>query len=304
VDPAVRLGVILRALRYVSPVPWGSPRAEAGRRASALKQIMDRIWSSASSPSYKTIRKSFTVGGGVLWSPVTVTRGGELKNREPREGSASGERAAWLLTRLPPQRNSIASSTGPEILKDLDITESLWPYLRDHRALAEEKPAHPSETEPIEVLYDCRFLIRIIPSLLPEALLDSVRSGTEAHATASILVTPHSQYHLPRIVWRRRSHNSLGALPLSHEDDEIELARLLPSGTTAHGVLPPWVSSGSNKIGDACIQGVESNRNKTLTFSDSIKITWIRSLEADGSEPERGNMTITRVKIQRTARSR
>ena len=43
-DVDVRHAIILRVLRYVSPQPWGSPKAEAGRREQNLSGIEPIVW--------------------------------------------------------------------------------------------------------------------------------------------------------------------------------------------------------------------------------------------------------------------
>ena len=43
-DVDVRHAILLRILRYVSPYPWGSPQAEAGRRQQSLSHIELTVW--------------------------------------------------------------------------------------------------------------------------------------------------------------------------------------------------------------------------------------------------------------------
>ena len=40
----VRHAILLRILRYVSPRPWGSPQAEAGRRQKKLSHMELLVW--------------------------------------------------------------------------------------------------------------------------------------------------------------------------------------------------------------------------------------------------------------------
>ena len=40
----VQFGIIMRILRYVSPFPWGSPAAEAGRSTEKLTRIANTLW--------------------------------------------------------------------------------------------------------------------------------------------------------------------------------------------------------------------------------------------------------------------
>ena len=43
-DVDVRHAILLRILRYVSPRPWGSLRAEAGRRGANLSRMEPMVW--------------------------------------------------------------------------------------------------------------------------------------------------------------------------------------------------------------------------------------------------------------------
>lgn len=323
-NPAVRVGVILRALRFVSPYPWGSPRAEAGRRASSLKQIMEKIWGTPPSPSSNTSRKPFIAGGGVLWSPVTVTASGELKNREPKEAKLSRERAAWLLTRQAPQRlvggsvSGLTSRAGPQALLDVDVSCLLRDWVtktrRSDKGTTIGRRNEPSSyPDKLEVLYDCRFLIRITPSLLPSNILNrfTVSKGTNtvSSRTSSIYIISHTQYTLPRIVLRLYDR-ARGALELV---EELELARLLPSGTVVYGVVPSKYSAEDsledvknepegNRRGESesTLANRDTRLNKSTLPAGAIEMHWIRSLDADGADLER--VGTIRVKPIRSTR--
>lgn len=68
-DVGVRHAILLRTLRYVSPQPWGSPKAEAGRREENLCRMEPMIW-----PQVIT---SFQVGGfakGCIFRRKSQTR--------------------------------------------------------------------------------------------------------------------------------------------------------------------------------------------------------------------------------------
>jgi len=43
-DVGVRHAILLRILRYVSPQPWGSLKAEAGRREANLSRMEPMVW--------------------------------------------------------------------------------------------------------------------------------------------------------------------------------------------------------------------------------------------------------------------
>lgn len=99
-SPEAQRGMVLRILRYVSPLPWGSPRAEADRRTERLDRIITQIWGPL--PAEST---SFTVGGQVLWS--YHPRGIKRRFRQP----------VWIASRLPPSRRTPTSKL------ELDLTQ-------------------------------------------------------------------------------------------------------------------------------------------------------------------------------------
>lgn len=43
-EPIVQREIILRILRFVSPHPWGSPMAEAGRNSKRTEVIAEALW--------------------------------------------------------------------------------------------------------------------------------------------------------------------------------------------------------------------------------------------------------------------
>jgi len=108
-DPEAQRGIILRILRYVSPLPWGSPQAEAGRRTKKLDTIRNRIWiSSPESP------RSFTGGGQVLWSFLPKIAG--RKEHSP----------VWIASRLPHRRKDSLEVCLNEAFLRGQQTEMLW----------------------------------------------------------------------------------------------------------------------------------------------------------------------------------
>jgi hypothetical protein len=88
--------LVLRILRYVSPCPWGSPDAEAGRRSTSIRLILDALHQVDNKP-----RRAFVAGGWVQWTPVIVREDGKIARRDAKtEGKR--ERKAWLVERQPP----------------------------------------------------------------------------------------------------------------------------------------------------------------------------------------------------------
>lgn len=94
--------IIIRILRYISPFPWGSPRAEAGRRTARLDTIGSKIWNSS-----PPIIPKQTIGGKVLWT--YYMKGGPWGHKGP----------FWMASRLPPARGVFAANI------ELDVTDAI-----------------------------------------------------------------------------------------------------------------------------------------------------------------------------------
>ncbi|KAH8117042.1 PP-loop family-domain-containing protein, partial [Phellopilus nigrolimitatus] len=146
-DNTVRLGMVRRILRYVSPFPWGSPRGEAGRRTSSLQRISDHIWQAAGRPRTKLV-----AGGGVLWTPMSITRDGTMKLRS---GAGSSGEVGWLAARQPPMRRSGARDADAGfVAPELDMKPN--PLELDITPVILSAVEQNSE-DAVEILYDCRF---------------------------------------------------------------------------------------------------------------------------------------------------
>jgi tRNA(Ile)-lysidine synthase len=103
--------MVISILRYVSPSPWGSYRAESFRSSASLQRIASNLWSDRTRAA-----KPFSAGAGVLWTPVFAK---------------SGELDGWSATRLPPYSNAEKSDTGvlelfPPGPTESQITELLF----------------------------------------------------------------------------------------------------------------------------------------------------------------------------------
>ena len=191
-DPDVRFALVLRVIRYVSFHPWGSLRADADRRRSSIHRIVRVLW--ASDPPQFQIKK-FTAGGGVLWTPAIFNPSKSLRVGDQclRSTLQPEDRFCWLATRLPPfAKNPQQQGAGSAATLVVDLTERL------RAAMSSDVP-----TDPLQVLYDCRFLLRINPRQMPT----HVKSVLEEHdKTASIKVLPFTQYYWPKVVLQRESH--------------------------------------------------------------------------------------------------
>ncbi|KZT39274.1 hypothetical protein SISSUDRAFT_985153 [Sistotremastrum suecicum HHB10207 ss-3] len=195
ISDAHKQAVLLRVLRYISPFPWGSPHAEARRKTRSLKNLADRIWS----PSSLVARQPFTQGAMVMWTPVDVLNvSGRVrftnKTREPLNNG-------WLASRLPPSRQYGSGSL------DEDITGNVRKALVANIAV-------------LELLWDCRYIIKIRPSLLSHPVRVSLLEGG-----STMVVSTQGRYLQPEVVVRQERAKA----------EETVLARYSNSGQETNG---------------------------------------------------------------------
>ncbi|KAG8217659.1 hypothetical protein J3R82DRAFT_5812 [Butyriboletus roseoflavus] len=211
-DPDVRSALVLRVIRYVSFHPWGSLRADAHRRKSSIHRIVRALW--AEDPHVK----KFTAGAGVLWSPAIFNPKMPLRvgNHCLHLTLKPDDRFCWLASRTPPFSKNPQQGAGSPTGLIIDLTEQL------RVALSSDVSA-----DPLQALYDCRFLLRIHPFKMPTY----VKSALQKHdKTASIKVVPFTQYYWPKVVLQRESH-----------PDQV-LALPQENGTLDATGSPSWIS--------------------------------------------------------------
>ncbi|KAI0273442.1 PP-loop family-domain-containing protein [Gloeopeniophorella convolvens] len=178
-DPLVQLGMVLRILRYASPAPWGSPRAQAGRRRESLQRIVARVWGTDADAD-PSARTPFNAGGAVLWTPLRICTDGRL-----RHGAlAAGERAGWLASRAPPPREARAA------------------FERDVSAAVRRAGGAAR----VDVLFDNRFEVALRLDAVPpgDAAVRSVREGT-----GRVVLVLGGRWLWPEVVWRREGREDV-----------------------------------------------------------------------------------------------
>ncbi|KAF5381012.1 hypothetical protein D9615_004139 [Tricholomella constricta] len=197
-DPTIRRALVLRIMRYASYHPWGSMRADAGRRKGSISQVVDQLWKPFHT---KSILRPFTAGGGVLWTPVVV-RGNSIKF--PKSTAFAGiredETVGWLVSRQPPMNRLRQQERGLPNRLEINATNPItegW-----HRWKSGGAPV-------ASVLYDCRFLVQFNLEKMPREI-------------ASRLLDPDSQekmmvYSKTRWYWPSVALEGNGNLEVFHD---------------------------------------------------------------------------------------
>lgn len=168
--------MVLRILRYISPHPWGSTRAQANRRRERLQHIIERVWDP---DPVSGARAGFGAGANVLWTPFRISQDGKLKHRQPREG----ERFGWLASRALPPRHCWSES-------DRDISALLTASSRQYA----------------EVLHDNRFLVSFRLGGIPagDPIMASVEEGS-----GRVLIVLGGRWLWPKVIWRREGQEDV-----------------------------------------------------------------------------------------------
>lgn len=176
-DKLVQHAIVLRILRYISPHPWGSTRAQAGRRREKLQRIVERVWDP--NPASKA-RARFNGGANVLWTPLRICQDGRLRQDQPRVG----ERFGWLASRVPPLQSY-------EQDVDRDISTTLL---------------SPAGRRSAEVLFDNRFLVMFrLEGVQPDdPVMASVIEGS-----GRVMLVLGGRWLWPQVVWRRKDEDDV-----------------------------------------------------------------------------------------------
>ena len=131
----------------------------------------------------------------MLWSPVYVGPRGQIKYTKSIS-AADGWTAAWLASCSPPYSNT-GGASGLEI----DVTS----LIVDKQATA----------DPIEILYDNRFLLSFYPRAIPAEVLERLR----AHPSPGqrLLVTSTKRHIQPILAFRRSNEDAVKDAATDHD---------------------------------------------------------------------------------------
>lgn len=202
-DPLVQVSMVLRILRYISPHPWGSTRAQAGRRRDSLQRIVQRLWDPDPASD---ARARFEAGANVLWTPLRISSDGRLKYERPKRG----ERFGWLASRAPPPRLC-------RLDFDRDVSAELMPPRR--RA---------------EVLYDGRFLVTFRIDAIPpgDPVITSLKEGY-----GRVILVFGGRWLWPQVVWRRGGEEDVVIAQIS--TPELDWYEPAPGVRKNYSTRPP-----------------------------------------------------------------
>jgi tRNA(Ile)-lysidine synthase len=211
--------MILRILRYISPHPWGSTRAQAGRRRESLERIVQRVWDP--DPTSDS-RLRFEAGGNVLWTPFRICVDGRLRHEPPLP--RPGERFGWLASRSPLPRSG---GDDQQLGFDRDVGAEVVLGKNDGR---------------VEVLQDNRFLITFRLDTIPNA--DPVMTSLE-EGCGRLMTVLQGRWLWPQVVWRREGEEDvvlarISAPELDWYEPPPGVRRIYSTSEKVQEELPPW----------------------------------------------------------------
>jgi tRNA(Ile)-lysidine synthase len=192
----------------VSPRPWGSHTAEGFRKSDSLDRIVSCLFDEVSgAPNHASKgRVAFSAGSHVLWTPVYVRPDGQIKHVKPNSGTDEWNEG-WLASRSPPYR----TAGGPAEL-EVDVTS----------LILNQRPS----TDPVEILFDNRFLLTFDLPAIPEEIFSRFSTGDR------LVATPTKKYFLPQLVFR------------PSDEDVIEDPAISDTGPTTQPVTDLFAGHG------------------------------------------------------------
>jgi tRNA(Ile)-lysidine synthase len=234
-DNAIRSAMIMRIMRYVSFQPWGSIRADGNRRVGSIQRIVNAIW--APDPHYADMRH-FVAGSGVLWRPVAIcpTPSGKHTIRIPGKRIANiklrgNYRFGWLASRQPPFHKNVRAKGDASDPLTFDLTDRLCRAREDLQERIQKRTQDDQTAAGmLEILYDCRFIIRFDVARMPAQIGLSLSVGR-----SQIVVEHRTRWYWPQVTWHRPGHSDHLAVIV----DESEVSTGAPP---VNSDLSNWIS--------------------------------------------------------------
>jgi len=175
----VREALLYRIARFVSPEPWGSPRAELGRRKASMNRLLKCVWNL---DMIRTkVSSSVVVGSGVWWRLVAFGKN-QLRSSLQDFGVKD---LSWVALCQPTAK----SDAEREVFRPLKINVT-----RQLLQMRKEWLSNQGR-ETLEVLFDRRFLISFRVDKMPNQILESLSSNS-----SSIQIIPRTPWILPQVV--------------------------------------------------------------------------------------------------------
>ncbi|KAG6854688.1 hypothetical protein C0991_002399 [Blastosporella zonata] len=216
-DPEVKRALVLRIIRHVSPYPWGSINADAGRRREATDHIITELWTTLTKESRL---RPFTAGGGVLWSPAVI-RGNLIHTPQVVVNPLllDVDVLGWIASRLPPLNREKLEARGLPNTLEINVTRTILDAYRDWCN------GGPSTTS---VLYDSRYLVNFDLSKIPQAVISCLKD--DSTGTNRLMVLSTSRWYMPKVVI-----NKDGLLENLHDQiSEPSIRSLIPIPKMQH----------------------------------------------------------------------
>ncbi|PPQ74812.1 hypothetical protein CVT24_003682 [Panaeolus cyanescens] len=189
-DETVRISLVWRIMKYVSPSPWGSLRSEGHRRQESVQRLLSILCDDVAHE--RDVPASLSIGSRVWWRLVRVKPNGYSASVR----MCSSEELAWLACRSPQPRHARHDPLNVDVTSELHFAYNDWL----------ENGSSPI----VRFVYDCRFLLTFDVSIMP--MQEILQLG-------NLLVVPRTVWHFPQVILK--SNTSDEKLTL-HEDIEGE----------------------------------------------------------------------------------
>lgn len=211
----VQQAVIWRIMKYVSPSPWGSLRAEGHRRTESAQRLLNVLCDDKAHERH--VPASLSVGSRVWWRLVHMKPHGYSINVK----SCPQENLAWLACRSPQSRQA---SHDP---LNVDITPQLCSAYREWI----ENHGSPI----VRFVYDCRFLLTFdVSQMSAKAFVPS----------AKVLVVPRTVWYLPQVVLQVDGSEDRSTIHDHIEDSRHSWSREWnPKKKRQKLIKAPWVTT-------------------------------------------------------------